>query len=588
MKKLRYLILAAVFCCITAEAQAQVDPVRNFNPVEASANTQAMTSSDGNDPLDLRKDKKLNELLGWDTFTGINGPVYVTAIHNGYLYIGGRFTQIGTVAAKGIARFNLTTSLWSALGTEPNSGVYGLDAGTNFVNALAFDGNNVYVGGQFFFAGGITARRIAVWNSSTNQWSALGGGFYNGAVLALQFYNSKLVAGGTFDYTDVNNSQGTSLNCLAQWDGTSWTSLGGGVKTGTIRTAVMALAVKSSGSKTGLYVGGNFTTAGAANLSTKHVAHWDGSSWSALGTGSNNGVGSGTGSATFVSALGFRGDNVYVGGNFTSVAGSAISNANRIARYNVANNTWYKLGNGVGNSSQTYSFSQLNNASTGPFVATIEFCDTVMNNAAVVRFIYVGGFFQSIGNTTANGFARAEILNLNGTITWSHNENGVTHGAPVSVVFSFAKQGSILYLGGQFGRVNSSRSTTHLARWYNLCTPPAAAYGSGGGTGGGWRQGAEEEAAESEEPAVNFQLGQNRPNPFSELSKVDFSLAAPSHVALTLFNGLGVPVMKLMDAEMPAGDHNVSIDGTTLSAGVYYYRLQTSAGSMTRQLVITK
>ena len=599
MQTLCYLILAAVFCCLTAASQAQVNPVRNFNPVEASANTQAITSSDGNDPLDLRKNNKYDKLLGWDAFSGINGPVYVTAVNNGYLYIGGRFTQIGTIQAKGIARLNLTTNQWSALGSSDSTGVWGLDEGTNFVQALEFSGDSVFVGGQFFYAGNVQARRIAVWNSSTNTWSAMADGFANGAVLALKFYKGELIAGGTFDSTGT-----TVLNCLAKWDGTSWTSFHGGVKGGIIRTAVMALAVNPRSRRTGndgsgLFVGGNFTTVGPDNINTKCIVRWaddpEGSGyWESLGNRSTaHGVGGGIGSATFVSAIGIRDGYVYVGGNFTTIAGTSITGANRIARYSPAKGIWTKLGTGVGNSSQTYTFAQLNNATTGPFVATIEFSDQVLNMYKQPRYMYVGGFFQSIGNTTANNLARAWIRGSENTV-WQPVEDGVTNGSSPSVVWSFATQDSSLYLGGQFGTTGANQSTTNLACWDKLNVDPAVGSSGGGGTGGSSRQGVaeeeavEEEVTESEEPAVDIQLGQNRPNPFSELSKVDFSLTAPSHVVLTLFNGLGVPVMKLMDAEMSAGDHNVSIDGAALPAGVYYYRLQTSAGSMTRQLVITK
>ena len=46
--------------------------------------------------------------------------------------------------------------------------------------------------------------------------------------------------------------------------------------------AVYALAVDASGN---LYAGGDFTTAGG--VSANRIAKWDGSSWSALGSGMN-------------------------------------------------------------------------------------------------------------------------------------------------------------------------------------------------------------------------------------------------------------------------------------------------------------
>ncbi|OQB93629.1 MAG: hypothetical protein BWX84_00479 [Verrucomicrobia bacterium ADurb.Bin118] len=58
-----------------------------------------------------------------------------------------------------------------------------------------------------------------------------------------------------------------------------------------------------------LYAGGWFTTAGG--VAANYIAKWDGSSWSALGSGMNNGV----------SALAMSGSDLYVGGWFTTAGG---------------------------------------------------------------------------------------------------------------------------------------------------------------------------------------------------------------------------------------------------------------------------
>jgi hypothetical protein len=77
---------------------------------------------------------------------------------------------------------------------------------------------------------------------------------------------------------------------------------------------VYALAVSGSD----LYAGGRFETAGG--VSAANIAKWDGSSWSALGSG----IGGGDPIGPVVHALAVSGSNLYAGG-FFATAGGKIS-----------------------------------------------------------------------------------------------------------------------------------------------------------------------------------------------------------------------------------------------------------------------
>ena len=74
---------------------------------------------------------------------------------------------------------------------------------------------------------------IAKWNSS--GWSALGSGF-NDRVNALAVRGSDLYAGGDFTTAD-----GMSANYIAKWDGSTWSAMGMGMN-----GSVFALAVSGS------------------------------------------------------------------------------------------------------------------------------------------------------------------------------------------------------------------------------------------------------------------------------------------------------------------------------------------------------
>ena len=188
---------------------------------------------------------------------GVNGQVNALAVDSvGNFYVGGAFIIGGHVQATNVAEWN--GSSWSALGS-------GIDGS---VSALAVSGTNLYAGGSFDAAGGVSATNIARWNGSS--WSALGSGVggdsSGGEVSALAFDGSvNLYAGGTFD-----TAGGVWASNIAKWDGSSWAALGSGLnsgdKPGSSRDfpwSVSALALDSAGN---LYVGGNFTTAGARFL----------------------------------------------------------------------------------------------------------------------------------------------------------------------------------------------------------------------------------------------------------------------------------------------------------------------------------
>ncbi|MCX7019783.1 MAG: hypothetical protein NTY46_12510, partial [Candidatus Sumerlaeota bacterium] len=194
--------------------------------------------------------------------------------------------------------------------------------GTNFgtVNAAVADGaGNLYIGGTFTMAGGVTVNGITKWNGSS--WLALGTGM-NSQVNALAVIGSDLYAGGWFDMAG-----GVSAKYIAKWDGSSWSALGSGMD-----YVVSALAVNGSD----LYVGGDFSTAGG--VSASNVAKWNGSSWSALGSGMG-------GTDPYVRALAVSGSDLYVGGDFTSAGGVSASN---VAKWN--GSSWSALGSGMDDS----------------------------------------------------------------------------------------------------------------------------------------------------------------------------------------------------------------------------------------------
>ncbi|MBL9120462.1 MAG: hypothetical protein JNL80_11175 [Phycisphaerae bacterium] len=284
--------------------------------------------------------------FGWIPEPGLsalNGPVNALTVFNDgkgpALYAAGHFTMAGGVSANRIAKWN--GSSWSPLGTGSSNGVNAA------VWALTVyddgDGPALYAGGQFSMAGGTTANRVAKWNGSV--WTPLGLGAANGVagstVFALTPFDDGS-GGGSALYVagGFTTAGGIPANRIARWDGSSWSSLGAGSANG-VDNGVSALTVFDdlAGDGPALYVGGAFTNAGG--VFAKYIAKWNGTSWSALGAGSTNGT-TGTVWALAATADGADGGPaLYAGGFFTSAGGATVNN---VARWN--GSSWSALGTG--------------------------------------------------------------------------------------------------------------------------------------------------------------------------------------------------------------------------------------------------
>lgn len=324
--------------------------------------------------------------LGWNSLgTGLNGTVYAMVKDAvGNIYVGGSFTTAGGISANRVAKWDGST--WSALG----SGVNGQ------VAALALDDNgNLYVGGYFSTAGGISANRIAKWDGST--WSALSSGMSGtgSSIRAIAIDdNGTVYAGGFF-----TNAGGAAIFGIAKWNGATWSSLGSIPQFGIVNSIVIQEGTQH------VYIAGDFTSMGS--LDAHHVAKWNGTTWSTLGSGMSGDT----------RALVFGTDGTLYATGYFGVAGGQV--VNRIAKWN--GSAWSSLNNGF----QGYQGLSLD----GRALAVDE-----------VGNIYVGGTFTTAFGVTVNRIAKWDGTN------WSNITTGL-NGPAYTVV---AKDDGDVYVGGDF------------------------------------------------------------------------------------------------------------------------------------------
>ena len=85
-----------------------------------------------------------------------------------------------------------------------------------------------------------------------------------------------------------------------------------------------------------------------------------------------------------------------------------------------------------------------------------------------------------------------------------------------------------------------------------------------------------------------FTLEQNYPNPFNPSTTLQYSVSKSSHVVLEVFNILGQTVARLVDENLVPGTYHMTFDASTLSSGVYLYRLKAGDFVQTRKMVLMK
>lgn len=189
------------------------------------------------------------------------------------LYVGGAFAVAGGILSPNIASWSGTN--WSAAGIGVDGEVHALavyDFGT---------GPRLYATGTFVNAGGLPASRIASWNGTS--WQTLGSGLNNHGYALKVFDDGSgpaLFVGGFF-----TQAGGQTVNGIAKWNGTSFAPVGSGFAGAGYTPGVRALAAFDDGAGPALYAGGQFVSAGGHPASG--VARWNGSSWSALGGGTD-------------------------------------------------------------------------------------------------------------------------------------------------------------------------------------------------------------------------------------------------------------------------------------------------------------
>lgn len=406
------------------------------------------------------------------------------------LFLGGTFSTSGY---RNIAYHN--GSGWIALGREINGDVLTLLGTTE----AELDGR-LYLGGKFTRIGSLSASRIAAWDGQQFQALAGGiGGFSQASVNSLVVFDDDgtgpsapaLFAGGSFSTAGTATVSG-----VARWDGQEWTNVGGGL-TGVVRGLAVFDNDGPGPNTPVLYACGRFQDAGGGSIhglarfdqgvwiltgptlsgsqliatmaawdkdgggpqmpvlvlanreSNAPALEWDGTNWAAFGPAVQGSIytfhvhdsdGVGPGSPT-----------LYVGGAFTQ-AGLQI--VRYIARW--TSGGWMSVGTGIENGTSWSVHAIRSHDEDGP--------------GSAPAALFVGGEFTSAGSELAPYLAR-----WNGD--WRGVGGGMGYTSPASVFAltvhdddGVGPESPSLFAGGAFSAAGNT-SSSKLAKWVCVGVP---------------------------------------------------------------------------------------------------------------------
>lgn len=435
--------------------------------------------------------------------------LYDLAVSGSYIYIVGTYSSLDNdTDYHNIARVNKTNGAVDATwNPNPSDGV----------NDIEIDGTDIYVAGGRTF-GGTEFNGVARINNSTSDIDATWNPNVNGSVNKILIDGSDIYLAGQFtsvntsvnrrNLAKVNNTNGTADASFDHQFGTSndeiydlevdgtdlyvvgdftyyytGTLVNGGAVSNTSSATInsnfpsfsdedddlkiMAIAPDGSG---GWYVGGEFTSVGTFTRNNVVHIESDGSVDATWNPNVNEKV----------MDLIVDGNDIYIGGHFTSVNGGTTRNY--AAKLNntdgTADATWNpnfddKVIDMELSSSTFYivgQFSSVNGGTTRNYAAKLNNTDgtadatwnpNLSDYARTVivdgNDIYIGGNFDEVnGGTTRNYLAKFNDTDGTADATWNPNAS--------DYVFDMKVDGSNIYIGGDFDEINGGTTRNYAAK----------------------------------------------------------------------------------------------------------------------------
>lgn len=86
----------------------------------------------------------------------------------------------------------------------------------------------------------------------------------------------------------------------------------------------------------------------------------------------------------------------------------------------------------------------------------------------------------------------------------------------------------------------------------------------------------------------SYKLGQNYPNPFNPITNIEFAIPKSGYVEIKIYNIIGKEIATLVSDPYTAGEYIVSFDASSLSSGIYFYRISVNDFVDTKKMTVLK
>lgn len=87
---------------------------------------------------------------------------------------------------------------------------------------------------------------------------------------------------------------------------------------------------------------------------------------------------------------------------------------------------------------------------------------------------------------------------------------------------------------------------------------------------------------------TEYALHNAYPNPFNPTTTITFDIPESGYANLSVYNSLGQKVLDLVEGSVEVGRHQVQVDGSNLSSGIYFIKMTTATFNKMQKIVLMK